>query len=110
MKFNNLVKTATAVVGLTLAQAASSANVDEGLVDYQVASGVSGNLSSIGSDTLANLMTLWAEEFKRAYPNVNIQIQGAGSSTAPRTRWSTHGRANTCASCTKKPGWKSPSN
>jgi phosphate transport system substrate-binding protein len=29
------------------------------------------------------LMTLWAEEFKRIYPNVNIQIQGAGSSTAP---------------------------
>jgi phosphate transport system substrate-binding protein len=28
-------------------------------------------------------MTLWAEEFKRAYPNVNVQIQAAGSSTAP---------------------------
>lgn len=37
----------------------------------------------MGSDTLANLMTLWAEEFKRLYPNVNIQIQAAGSSTAP---------------------------
>lgn len=50
---------------------------------YQVQSGVSGNLSSVGSDTLANLMTLWAEEFKRFYPNVNVQIQAAGSSTAP---------------------------
>jgi phosphate transport system substrate-binding protein len=57
--------------------------VDSDLPEYQVASGVSGNLSSVGSDTLANLMTLWAEEFKRAYPNVNIQIQAAGSSTAP---------------------------
>ena len=47
------------------------------------ASGISGNLSSVGSDTLANLMTLWAEEFNRSYPNVNIQIQAAGSSTAP---------------------------
>ena len=28
-------------------------------------------------------MTLWAEEYKRNYPNVNIQIQAAGSSTAP---------------------------
>jgi phosphate transport system substrate-binding protein len=46
-------------------------------------SGISGNLSSVGSDTLANVMTLWAEEFKRLYPNVNIQIQAAGSSTAP---------------------------
>lgn len=54
-----------------------------GIPDYQKVSGVSGNLSSIGSDTLANLMTLWAEEFKRIYPNLNIQIQAAGSSTAP---------------------------
>ncbi len=57
--------------------------VDAGVPVYQKASGVSGNLSSVGSDTLANLMTLWAEEFKRTYPNVNIQIQAAGSSTAP---------------------------
>ncbi len=58
-------------------------SVDAGIPDYQKASGVSGNLSSVGSDTLANLMTLWAEEFNRVYPNVNIQIQAAGSSTAP---------------------------
>ena len=57
--------------------------LDKNLPEYQLASGVSGNLSSVGSDTLANLMTLWAEEFKRYYPNVNIQIQAAGSSTAP---------------------------
>jgi phosphate transport system substrate-binding protein len=62
---------------------AESTAVDEALPDYAAASGVSGNLSSVGSDTLANLMTLWAEEFKRFYPNVNIQIQAAGSSTAP---------------------------
>lgn len=57
--------------------------VDEALPAYAKTSGVSGNLSSVGSDTLANLMTLWAEEFKRVYPNVNVQIQAAGSSTAP---------------------------
>lgn len=57
--------------------------IDPNLPTYTKASGVSGNLSSVGSDTLANLMTLWAEEFKRLYPNVNIQIQAAGSSTAP---------------------------
>ena len=57
--------------------------IDPALEDYKVVSGVSGNLSSAGSDTLANLMTLWAEEYKRLYPNVNIQIQAAGSSTAP---------------------------
>ena len=57
--------------------------VDAELGEYAATSGVSGNLSSVGSDTLANLMTLWAEEYKRFYPNVNIQIQAAGSSTAP---------------------------
>ena len=57
--------------------------VDTDVPEYVKASGISGNLSSVGSDTLANLMTLWAEEFKRIYPNVNIQIQAAGSSTAP---------------------------
>jgi phosphate transport system substrate-binding protein len=45
--------------------------------------GVSGNLNSIGSDTLNNLMTMWAEGFRKQYPNVNIQIEGKGSSTAP---------------------------
>ncbi len=60
-----------------------SAAADAELPDYTRASGISGNLTSIGSDTLANLMTLWAEEFKKNYPNVNIQIQAAGSSTAP---------------------------
>jgi phosphate transport system substrate-binding protein len=57
--------------------------VDIRLPDYQRVSGVSGNLSSVGSDTLANLLTLWAEDFSRFYPNVNIQVQAAGSSTAP---------------------------
>lgn len=58
-------------------------DVDPALPDYERVGGVAGNLSSVGSDTLANLMTLWAEEFNRVYPNVNIQIQAAGSSTAP---------------------------
>ena len=58
------------------------ASLDE-LPEYKRVSGVSGNLSSVGSDTLANLMTLWAEAFEKEYPNVNIQVQAAGSSTAP---------------------------
>ncbi|MFU8816166.1 MAG: PstS family phosphate ABC transporter substrate-binding protein [Pseudomonadales bacterium] len=55
----------------------------DALPEYQRVSGISGTLSSTGSDTLANLMTLWTEAFKREYPNVNIQVQAAGSSTAP---------------------------
>jgi phosphate transport system substrate-binding protein len=62
------------------------------LAEYKRVTGISGNLSSIGSDTLANLMTLWTEGFKRNYPSVNIQVQAAGSSTAPPAL--TEGTAN----------------
>jgi len=62
---------------------AQAVQVDPALPNYTKASGVSGNFTSVGSDTLNNLMTLWAETYKRNYPNVNIQIQGAGSATAP---------------------------
>ncbi len=82
MQLKGLV-TALALTASTLVTAANAAQVDANLPVYQKTSGVSGNLSSVGSDTLANLMTLWAEEFKRTYPNVNVQIQAAGSSTAP---------------------------
>jgi len=74
----------TAALLITCATSVSAeVSVDAELGEYAATSGVSGNLSSVGSDTLANLMTLWAEEYKRFYPNVNIQIQAAGSSTAP---------------------------
>lgn len=53
------------------------------LPDYQRKSGISGNLSTVGSDTLANLMTLWAETFREYYPGIHIQVQASGSSTAP---------------------------
>ena len=72
------------------AQAAGAGG--ETLEAYTRVSGISGNLSSIGSDTLANLMTLWTEAFKRNYPSVNIQVQAAGSSTAPPAL--TEGTAN----------------
>ena len=72
-----------AIALATAAQTFAVSSVDEALPEYTKASGVSGNVSSVGSDTLANLMTLWSEEFKRLYPNVNIQVQAAGSSTAP---------------------------
>jgi phosphate transport system substrate-binding protein len=62
---------------------ASESHLDPALPAYQSVSGVTGNLNSIGSDTLNNQMTLWAEGFKKVYPNVNIQIEGKGSSTAP---------------------------
>lgn len=81
-------KFSTLIGGLALSLAMSSpapaqVEVDPNLPAYEKVSGVSGSLNSIGSDTLNNLMTLWSEGFKKVYPNVNVQIEGKGSSTAP---------------------------
>src|SRR5215218_5933928 len=65
------------------ALSAQAVKVEAGIPAYQKTSGVSGNLTSVGSDTLNNLMTLWAEGYKKEYPNIRIQIEGKGSSTAP---------------------------
>ncbi|MFQ5787523.1 MAG: PstS family phosphate ABC transporter substrate-binding protein, partial [Thermodesulfobacteriota bacterium] len=58
-------------------------NVDAKIPSYKKVSGVSGNINSIGSDTMNNLMTLWCEGFNKFYPSVRCQIEGKGSSTAP---------------------------
>ncbi|MGB3621893.1 MAG: phosphate ABC transporter substrate-binding protein PstS family protein [Ketobacter sp.] len=85
MNFKKLVATVamTASAALVATAAQAEAKVDPKLPSYSKVGGVSGNISSVGSDTLANLMTFWAEEFKKQYPNVAVQIQAAGSSTAP---------------------------
>lgn len=62
---------------------AEQIKVDSNLAEYSKVPGVAGNLNSVGSDTLNNLMTFWSESFRKQYPNVNIQIEGKGSSTAP---------------------------
>jgi phosphate transport system substrate-binding protein len=66
-----------------LGPASTQVQLDPGLTPYKAVSGVSGNISSVGSDTLNNLMTHWAESFQRFYPNAKVQIEGKGSSTAP---------------------------
>ncbi len=82
MNLNKIV-TGLAVATSLFCAVTVHAAVDEKLAEYKVEAGVSGAVNSVGSDTLANLMTLWSEDFKKVYPNVNIQIQSAGSSTAP---------------------------
>jgi len=62
---------------------ASSLTVDPNLVPYKLTSGVSGSIKSVGSDTMNNLMALWAGDFRKNYPNVQVEIEGKGSSTAP---------------------------
>jgi phosphate transport system substrate-binding protein len=69
-----------AVAGSAHAQAV---RVDPAIAPYARSSGVSGSLNSVGSDTMNNLMALWGEGFQKLYPNVKIQIEGKGSTTAP---------------------------
>jgi phosphate transport system substrate-binding protein len=71
-----------AATAVTAAGAAQALRVDAALPAYMKVSGVSGSLSSIGSDTMNNMMTLWAETFQKMYPNVKIMIEGKGSTTA----------------------------
>jgi phosphate transport system substrate-binding protein len=62
---------------------AQAVRVDSAITPYARSSGVSGNINSVGSDTMNNLMALWGESFQKLYPNVKIQIEGKGSTTAP---------------------------
>jgi len=73
----------TLVAAVLSAAVVAQVAVDVNLPDYMPVQGVSGNLKSVGSDTMNNEMTLWAEGFLSHYPNVQIEIEGKGSSTAP---------------------------
>ena len=77
-----LVALAVVALGASVARA-QAIQVDPSITAYQKTSGVSGNINSVGSDTMNNMMALWAETFRKAYPNVKIQIEGKGSGTAP---------------------------
>jgi len=73
----------TVTAGIPAGLAIGQTKLDPDLAHYKTVSGVSGNVSSVGSDTLNNLMTHWAESFQKFYPNAKVQIEGKGSSTAP---------------------------
>ena len=59
------------------------AAADRTLPRYEPASGLVGSLGSAGSDTLANLMSLWARAFGAYHPAVALEVQASGSATAP---------------------------
>ncbi|MDR3684223.1 MAG: phosphate ABC transporter substrate-binding protein [Geothrix sp.] len=82
MRIRILAQTVLATL-VGLSATAQTVKVDPKLTTYKKVSGISGNLNSIGSDTLNNLMAYWVEGFNRKYPNVNIQVEGKGSTTAP---------------------------
>ncbi|MFB3855100.1 MAG: PstS family phosphate ABC transporter substrate-binding protein [Vicinamibacterales bacterium] len=77
------VLVAVGVLATGAGPGAQALKVDPALPSFSRVSGVAGNLNSVGSDTMNNLMTLWAEVFRKAYPSVKIQVEGKGSSTAP---------------------------
>jgi phosphate transport system substrate-binding protein len=76
-----VLSAAVATAGPAAAQ--DTLKVDPAIPAYAKTSGIAGNLNSIGSDTMNNLMTYWAEGFAKFYPNVKVQVEGKGSSTAP---------------------------
>jgi phosphate transport system substrate-binding protein len=83
MRIRTLAQTIVAGLLLSVIAQAQTVKVDSKLSTYKKVSGVSGNLNSIGSDTLNNLMAYWVEGFGKKYPNVKIQVEGKGSTTAP---------------------------
>jgi len=80
MKF---VSTLAALVALPMIGMGVNGVQDDELPVYQATSGVSGTITSVGSDTMNNLMTLWGEEYTKFYPSVKTSVEGKGSSTAP---------------------------
>lgn len=74
-----------AVVALAACVSATfGQDVDPALKPYErVAGEVSGSLKFVGSDTMNNLVALWAEGFKKFYPGVSEGIEGKGSASAP---------------------------
>jgi phosphate transport system substrate-binding protein len=73
---------ATALMMAAVAPAAGP-ELDPGLTKYAKVEGLRGTLNAAGSDTMLELQTLMAEDFRRLYPQVKIQVEGKGSSTAP---------------------------
>jgi phosphate transport system substrate-binding protein len=74
---------AALIVSVAAVVSAQQIQVEPAIPVYTKVSGVSGNINSVGSDTMNNLMTLWSEAFVKMYPNVRVQVEGKGSSTAP---------------------------
>jgi phosphate transport system substrate-binding protein len=73
-----LVASSTAII-----TAANALDLDSNLPAYTPAPASSGQLKSVGSDTLSVLMTKWAEGFEALNPNVKIDLESKGSGTAP---------------------------
>jgi phosphate transport system substrate-binding protein len=74
-----------ALVGVGAVGFAQPVKVDAKIPPYEKSKdAVSGKIRSVGSDTMNNLLALWTKEgFKKLYPNVEVEVEGKGSGTAP---------------------------
>ena len=78
------MKLLTTLAASVIAASALAADDVQSIPKYQpIDADLRGTLDSVGSDTMNNLMTYWAEGFAKHYPGVKVQIEGKGSSTAP---------------------------
>jgi phosphate transport system substrate-binding protein len=57
--------------------------LDPSLPAYRPLETLSGHLKSVGSDTLGHEMEAWAKGIEKLYPDVKVEIEAAGSATAP---------------------------
>lgn len=93
------LKTILVAGAMLLSSASVSAEqrveLDPSYQEYERVPDVYGSISSMGSDTMANLMASWAVDFQHFYPSVRTEVQAAGSATAPIAL--TQGAANVVA-------------
>lgn len=68
---------------LILAVGLSAIAVADELPEYQPGSLGKTSLSSVGSDSMADLVDLWAAEFNKFHPQTKVQVVSRGSATAP---------------------------
>jgi phosphate transport system substrate-binding protein len=83
MKRTSLAAAACALLAGATIAFPQATTVDPAFPSYKPAQGVSGNIKCVGSDSMIQLVTLWTEDFKKFYPNVQTEVEGKGSSSAP---------------------------
>ena len=77
------VRIFAAAIVVNIAAMSAAVALDQSLPPYRAVPGISGQIESVGSDTLKIEMTRWAKGFKDLYPGVNVEIESKGSATAP---------------------------
>jgi phosphate transport system substrate-binding protein len=70
-------------LGAALATQAFAVDIDPALPPYKGSPVADATIKAVGSDTLGDLMRIWADGFTKLNPNVKIEVDSKGSGTAP---------------------------